>query len=123
MDGNARNGEAWNDRMATTVLVVDDSVTMVLSLKTTLALNGFQVETAGNGQEALGKLQAGLRPNLILTDAANRQRGERLRHCRTLSPVSNRSASLRDPRSAPARWDSTQASRVSARSNPGDPFP
>lgn len=54
--------------MATTVLVVDDSVTMVLSLKTTLTLNGFQVETASNGQEALGKLQAGLRPGLILTD-------------------------------------------------------
>jgi two-component system, chemotaxis family, chemotaxis protein CheY len=54
--------------MARTVLVVDDSVTMVMSLKTTLALNGFQAETAGNGQEALAKLQAGLRPDLILTD-------------------------------------------------------
>ena len=39
--------------MAKTILVVDDSVTMVLSLKTTLALNGFQAETAGNGREAL----------------------------------------------------------------------
>lgn len=54
--------------MATTVLVVDDSATMVLSLKTTLSLNGFQVETACNGQEALAKLKAGLKPNLILTD-------------------------------------------------------
>jgi two-component system chemotaxis response regulator CheY len=54
--------------MAKTVLVVDDSVTMVLSLKTTLALNGFEVETAGNGQEALNKLNSGVRPNLILTD-------------------------------------------------------
>jgi len=41
---------------------------MVLSLKTTLSLNGFQVETAGNGQEALVKLKAGLKPGLILTD-------------------------------------------------------
>lgn len=54
--------------MAVTVLVVDDSVTMVLSLKTTLSLHGFQVETAGNGQEALQKLKSGLKPGLILTD-------------------------------------------------------
>lgn len=54
--------------MARTVLVVDDSVTMVMSLKTTLSLNGFQTETAGNGREALEKLQAGCKPDLILTD-------------------------------------------------------
>src|SRR5579862_9741696 len=54
--------------MAITVLVVDDSVTMVLSLKTTLSMNGFQVETAGNRQEAVNKLKAGLKPGLILTD-------------------------------------------------------
>ncbi len=54
--------------VAITVLVVDDSVTMVLSLKTTLTLNGFKVETAGNGQEALQKLKSGLKPGLILTD-------------------------------------------------------
>ena len=54
--------------MAKTVLVVDDSVTMVMSLKTTLSLNGFQPETAQNGREALEILQAGLKPDLILTD-------------------------------------------------------
>lgn len=54
--------------MAKTILVVDDSVTMVLSLKTTLTMNGFEVQTAGNGQEALDKLNSGLKPNLILTD-------------------------------------------------------
>ena len=54
--------------MAITILVVDDSVTMVQSLKTALSMNGFQVETANNGQAALDKLQAGLKPNLILTD-------------------------------------------------------
>jgi len=54
--------------MAMTVLVVDDSVTMVMSLKTTLAMSGFQVETANNGKMALDKLQAGVKPNLILTD-------------------------------------------------------
>ena len=54
--------------MAKTILVVDDSVTMVLSLKTTLTMNGFQVDSANNGQAALEKLKAGMKPDLILTD-------------------------------------------------------
>ncbi len=54
--------------MAMTILVVDDSVTMVMSLKTTLAMHGFVVETANNGQAGLDKLKAGVKPNLILTD-------------------------------------------------------
>ena len=54
--------------MAKTILVVDDSATMLMSLKTTLAMGGYQVETASNGQLALDKLNAGAKPNLILTD-------------------------------------------------------
>ena len=54
--------------MAKTVLVVDDSVTMVMSLKTTLTMNGFAVETANNGAVALDKLKSGFKPNLIVTD-------------------------------------------------------
>lgn len=54
--------------MAKTILIVDDSATMLLSLKSALSLGGFQVETATNGQVALDKLKAGLKPNLILTD-------------------------------------------------------
>ncbi len=54
--------------MAKTILVVDDSVTMVMSLKATLTMSGFQVETANHGQAALDKLNAGIKPNLILTD-------------------------------------------------------
>jgi two-component system chemotaxis response regulator CheY len=54
--------------MAKTILVVDDSVTMLLSLKTTLTMHGFQVETANQGLAALDKLKSGLKPNLILTD-------------------------------------------------------
>ena len=50
------------------VLVVDDSVTMVMSLKTTLTMNGFEVETASNGKAALDKLNSGIKPNLIVTD-------------------------------------------------------
>ena len=54
--------------MAKMIMVVDDSVTMVMSLKSTLTLNGFQAESAGNGREALDKLQSGFKPDLIVTD-------------------------------------------------------
>jgi two-component system chemotaxis response regulator CheY len=54
--------------MAVKILVVDDSITMVMSLKTTLTMNGFEVETANNGQAALDKLNAGVKPNLVITD-------------------------------------------------------
>jgi len=54
--------------MAKRILVVDDSITMVMSLKSTLTLNGFEAESAGNGREALDKLQAGFKPDLIVTD-------------------------------------------------------
>jgi two-component system chemotaxis response regulator CheY len=54
--------------VAKTILIVDDSATMLMSLKSALSLGGFQVETATNGQLALDKLKAGLKPNLILTD-------------------------------------------------------
>jgi two-component system, chemotaxis family, chemotaxis protein CheY len=72
--------------MAMTVLVVDDSVTMVMSLKTTLAMSGFDVETASNGKLALDKLQSGLKPHLILTDINMPVMGgmDLIRHVRAL---------------------------------------
>jgi two-component system chemotaxis response regulator CheY len=54
--------------MAMKILVVDDSVTMVMSLNATLSMNGFEVESAGSGQAALEILHKGVKPNLILTD-------------------------------------------------------
>jgi two-component system chemotaxis response regulator CheY len=54
--------------MAKIILIVDDSATMLMSLKSALSIGGFQVETASNGQQALDKLKAGVKPNLILTD-------------------------------------------------------
>jgi two-component system chemotaxis response regulator CheY len=51
-----------------TILVVDDSSTMVMSLKSSLELSGFKVETAADGQIALDKLKAGSKPDLIITD-------------------------------------------------------
>ncbi|MDD0815983.1 response regulator [Curvibacter sp. HBC28] len=54
--------------MAKTILVVDDSATMTLSLKSSLELNGFKVDSAPDGFAALEKLKRGLKPDLIITD-------------------------------------------------------
>jgi two-component system chemotaxis response regulator CheY len=50
------------------VFLIDDSATMLMSVRGTLEISGFKVETAGDGEAALGKLKAGLRPDLIITD-------------------------------------------------------
>jgi two-component system chemotaxis response regulator CheY len=54
--------------MAKIIFLVDDSVTMLMSVKTTLEMNGFKVETAGDGVQALNKLKGGVKPDLIITD-------------------------------------------------------
>ena len=54
--------------MTKTILIVDDSLTMTMSLKSTLELNGFKVEAASDGLQALTKLKGGLKPHLIITD-------------------------------------------------------
>lgn len=52
----------------TSVLIVDDSKTILMSLTAMLTKAGYTVESAADGLEALGKLQAGLRPNVVITD-------------------------------------------------------
>jgi two-component system chemotaxis response regulator CheY len=54
--------------MAKTILLVDDSATMLMSVKTNLEMNGFKVETAADGLLAFNKLKSGLKPDLIITD-------------------------------------------------------
>lgn len=54
--------------MPKTFLIVDDSATMLLSLKTNLEIHGFKVEQASNGKQALDKVKSGLKPDLIITD-------------------------------------------------------
>lgn len=54
--------------MAKTILIVDDSVTMVMSVKNNLEIAGFKVETAEDGVKALAKLKGGIKPDLIITD-------------------------------------------------------
>ena len=50
------------------VFLIDDSATMLMSLKGTLEMSGFKVDTATDGEQAMAKLKDGLRPDLIITD-------------------------------------------------------
>ena len=54
--------------MPKTVLVVDDSAVMLMSVKQTLEMAGFKVETAKDGLEAFNKIKTGFKPDLIVTD-------------------------------------------------------
>lgn len=51
-----------------TVLVVDDSATMRMSIEMSLSLAGYRVVKAEHGGAALALLKDGLRPDLVLTD-------------------------------------------------------
>jgi len=50
------------------ILYVDDSRTMQTCLRLTLEMQGFEVDVASDGSEALGKLKFGHKPDLIITD-------------------------------------------------------
>jgi len=54
--------------MSATALIVDDSPTMLMSIGGMLSKAGLKVEQASSGEEALGKLRAGLKPRLMITD-------------------------------------------------------
>jgi two-component system response regulator MprA len=54
--------------MSPVLLLVDDEATIRDTLANVLATQGYAVETATDGQDALEKLQRGLSPNLIVLD-------------------------------------------------------
>lgn len=54
--------------MGKTVLVVDDSVSMRQMVSFTLTNAGYDVVEAGDGKEAVEKLNGGAAPNLVITD-------------------------------------------------------
>ena len=54
--------------MSKHIFLIDDSATMLMSLKGTLEISGFKVDTAKDGQDALSRLRSGLKPDLIITD-------------------------------------------------------
>jgi len=72
--------------MPRTILFVDDSPTMIMSLRTKLEMHGLRVEAANDGTGARAVLQGGLRPDLIITDIDMPGMGGRefIRHARAL---------------------------------------
>ncbi|MDR3496562.1 MAG: response regulator [Ancalomicrobiaceae bacterium] len=54
--------------MAATILIVDDSATMLMSIEGVLSKAGLTVVKAASGEEALAKLKSGSKPNLMITD-------------------------------------------------------
>ena len=49
------------------ILLVDDELAILLTLKAILEINGFEVETAGSAKEARGKLSDGVY-QMVITD-------------------------------------------------------
>ncbi|HEX4856777.1 MAG TPA: response regulator [Limnobacter sp.] len=54
--------------MGKRIMVVDDSATMLMSVKANLEMSGFSVETALDGVQALAKLKSGPKMDLMITD-------------------------------------------------------
>jgi len=54
--------------MPKTIFVIDDSAVMTASVKQTLEMAGYKVETARDGLEAFNRIKAGFKPDLIITD-------------------------------------------------------
>ncbi|HYN16317.1 MAG TPA: response regulator [Terriglobales bacterium] len=50
------------------ILLVDDELAILLTLRAILEMNGFEVETASSGREAITKLQNGSPYHMVITD-------------------------------------------------------
>jgi len=55
-------------RMAKTIMIVDDSQTMLMSMEGMLSKAGLSVSKANNAEEALVILRGGSKPDMIITD-------------------------------------------------------
>lgn len=51
-----------------TIMLVDDSPTVLLSIGSILTKDGYGVEKAGNAEQGLAKLKTGFKPDLLITD-------------------------------------------------------
>jgi len=54
--------------MAKTIMIVDDSPTMLMSIEGILSKAGLAVLKASSGEDALAKLQTSPKPDMIITD-------------------------------------------------------
>ena len=54
--------------MAKTILIVDDSPTMLMSLNGILSKAGFAVEQSPSGEAAMATMRGGLKPAMVISD-------------------------------------------------------
>lgn len=54
--------------MGKKIMIVDDSPTILASMQTILERAGHAVTKASSGEEAVGTLKGGLKPDLVITD-------------------------------------------------------
>ena len=54
--------------MAKTILIVDNSVTILMLLEQVLSQAGLETITAGSGEEAVSVLERGVKPDMVITD-------------------------------------------------------
>jgi two-component system, chemotaxis family, chemotaxis protein CheY len=52
----------------TAVLIIDDSLTTTMSLKSALDMAGFAVTAFNDGPTALGHIDRGYKPDMVITD-------------------------------------------------------
>lgn len=51
-----------------TILLVDDSSTLLISMEAIISKGGYGVHKARSGEEALQKVNGGFKPDLVITD-------------------------------------------------------
>ena len=51
-----------------TILLVDDSATILLSMSAILTKAGYATEKSASAEEGMSKLKGGLKPDLLITD-------------------------------------------------------
>jgi two-component system, chemotaxis family, chemotaxis protein CheY len=73
----------------TTILIVDDSPTILMSMSSILGRAGYKVEQADSGETAARKLQGGMSANLIITDynMPGMNGAELIRTARKIAPL------------------------------------
>jgi two-component system chemotaxis response regulator CheY len=52
----------------TAILIIDDSLTTTMSLKSALDMAGFAVTACNDGHTALGHIDRGYKPDMVITD-------------------------------------------------------
>lgn len=51
-----------------TIFLIDDSATILMSMETILGKAGYGIAKASSGEDAVAQLEKGLKPGLIITD-------------------------------------------------------